>query len=193
MCVCVCVCILHTNHPRPCSRTNTHTHTNTYASRSPHPRPACLQETLKELPPLLARGFWGRLKAVRENRVVLVDGNQMFNRPGPRLVDAFEFLVGLLHGRHDDVIPPGFPWRFLRPDELSSEVAAWLEAHPGWATAAQKGPPPPASAAQSGKVSCCGPDICSTVVTPAAAPTYACTDACGASTSSDTVAATSCA
>ena len=49
------------------------------------------------------------LRAVKEGRVAIVDGNQMFARPGPRLVDALEFLVGLLHNR-PDVIPADFPW-----------------------------------------------------------------------------------
>jgi ABC-type Fe3+-hydroxamate transport system substrate-binding protein len=47
---------------------------------------------------------------VREGRVAVVDGNQMFNRPGPRLLDALEWLVALLHQR-PELIPPGFPWR----------------------------------------------------------------------------------
>lgn len=50
------------------------------------------------------------LRAHREGRVVVVDGNQMFNRPGPRLVDALEFLVGLLHNQ-PEVIPQDFPWQ----------------------------------------------------------------------------------
>ncbi|MCW5775708.1 MAG: hypothetical protein KIS87_04600 [Phycisphaeraceae bacterium] len=50
------------------------------------------------------------LPAVRAGRVAVVDGNQMFNRPGPRLVDAFEWLVGWLQDRRE-LIPPGFPWR----------------------------------------------------------------------------------
>lgn len=54
------------------------------------------------------RWFEG-LPAVRDGRVALVDGNQMFNRPGPRLVDAYEWLVGWLHGR-PWLIPQGFPW-----------------------------------------------------------------------------------
>ena len=33
----------------------------------------------------------------------------MFARPGPRLVDALEFLVGLLHDR-PELIPEDFPW-----------------------------------------------------------------------------------
>lgn len=67
--------------------------------------------------------WWNSLPAVRKAlggadrarggefaRVALVDGNQMFNRPGPRLVDAYEFLVGFLNGR-PELIPAGFPWR----------------------------------------------------------------------------------
>ncbi|MGP1308689.1 MAG: ABC transporter substrate-binding protein [Phycisphaerales bacterium] len=47
--------------------------------------------------------------AAKSGRIALVDGNQMFNRPGPRLVDAFEFLVGYLNDL-PDLIPEGFPW-----------------------------------------------------------------------------------
>ncbi|KND03460.1 uncharacterized protein SPPG_00943 [Spizellomyces punctatus DAOM BR117] len=42
-------------------------------------------------------------------KVAVVDGNQMFNRPGPRLVDALEWLVGFIWDR-PDLIPEGFPW-----------------------------------------------------------------------------------
>lgn len=49
------------------------------------------------------------LRAVKEGRVAIVDGNQMFARPGPRLVDALEFLVGLLHNS-PALIPADFPW-----------------------------------------------------------------------------------
>lgn len=58
----------------------------------------------------IASETWFRsLPAVRSGRVALVDGNQMFSRPGPRLVDAFEWLVGWLNDR-PEVIPDGFPW-----------------------------------------------------------------------------------
>lgn len=63
---------------------------------------------------LSAHPWFQNLKAVRTNRVALVDGNQMFNRPGPRLVDAFEFLVGYLNHR-PKLVPPNFPWEPLRP------------------------------------------------------------------------------
>ena len=46
---------------------------------------------------------------MRDHRVALVDGSQMFNRPGPRLVDAFEWLVGWVQGR-PELMPDGFPW-----------------------------------------------------------------------------------
>jgi len=49
------------------------------------------------------------LRAVQNSKVVIVDGNQMFARPGPRLVDALEFLVGLLHNK-PELIPEDFPW-----------------------------------------------------------------------------------
>lgn len=58
---------------------------------------------------LLRKGWFKGLKAVRADRVAIVDGNQMFNRPGPRLVDAFEFLVGWLN-RRPELVPAGFPW-----------------------------------------------------------------------------------
>ncbi len=54
---------------------------------------------------------WFRdLPAVRDHRVALVDGNQMFNRSGPRVVDAYEFMVGWLNDRAH-LIPSDFPWR----------------------------------------------------------------------------------
>lgn len=61
----------------------------------------------------LACAAWFReTPAARSGRVVVVDGNQMFARPGPRLVDGFEFLVGLLN-RRPELIPAGFPWAML--------------------------------------------------------------------------------
>ena len=74
-----------------------------------------MAQTKRELARITDQDWWTGLRAVREGRVALVDGNQMFNRPGPRLVDALEFLTGLLHGRHE-LIPPGFPWDMWRPE-----------------------------------------------------------------------------
>lgn len=64
---------------------------------------ACTEE-------LATREWWGELPAVKRGRVAVVDGNQMFNRPGPRLIDAFEWLVGWVQER-PELMPHGFPWR----------------------------------------------------------------------------------
>lgn len=46
---------------------------------------------------LASRPGWEDLTAVRQGRVYLADGNQYFNRPGPRLVDSLEILAEILH------------------------------------------------------------------------------------------------
>jgi iron complex transport system substrate-binding protein len=53
------------------------------------------------------QAWWAEVPAVQRGRVAVVDGNQMFNRPGPRLVDAYEWLVCWLQDRPTD---PAFPW-----------------------------------------------------------------------------------
>lgn len=47
---------------------------------------------------------WNQLRAVREERVHLVDGNAYVNRPGPRLVDTIEIFAGLLHRQVRDFV-----------------------------------------------------------------------------------------
>ena len=53
--------------------------------------------TRAEMPALAGTPGWDQLRAVREGRVVLADGNQFFNRPGPRLVDSLQILAEVLH------------------------------------------------------------------------------------------------
>jgi iron complex transport system substrate-binding protein len=50
-----------------------------------------------EMSALTARPDWHGLRAVRNNAVFVADGNQYFNRPGPRLVESLEILAELLH------------------------------------------------------------------------------------------------
>lgn len=47
---------------------------------------------------LTQRPDWSELRAVRENRIYLADGNQYFNRPGPRVVETLEILNEILWG-----------------------------------------------------------------------------------------------
>ena len=66
------------------------------------------------------RGEWFRaLRAFQCKKVVLVDGNEMFNRPGPRLVDALEFCAALTDAYQSlseiqpfetSQVPFDFPW-----------------------------------------------------------------------------------
>ena len=54
-------------------------------------------QSMREMPALTGRPEWARLSAVRNDRVFVTDGNQYFNRPGPRLVESTEILAELLH------------------------------------------------------------------------------------------------
>ena len=56
-----------------------------------------LARTCAELPALTRKPGWENLRAVRNRRVYCTDGNQYFNRPGPRLVESLEVLAGILH------------------------------------------------------------------------------------------------
>lgn len=56
-----------------------------------------LARTRREMAPFAAQPGFGELRAVRAGRVYLTDGNQYFNRPGPRLVESLEILAEILH------------------------------------------------------------------------------------------------
>jgi iron complex transport system substrate-binding protein len=50
----------------------------------------------QEIHLLQANPHWAALKAVRENRVFIADGNAFFNRPGPRIIDSAEIIAEIL-------------------------------------------------------------------------------------------------
>ena len=56
-----------------------------------------IARSIREIPTLASRPEWLQLSAVREGRVFVTDGNQYFNRPGPRVVESTEILAELLH------------------------------------------------------------------------------------------------
>ncbi|MCE9619557.1 MAG: cobalamin-binding protein [Planctomycetes bacterium] len=73
-----------------------------------------LERAWQELDVLRKTRWWPMLPAVMDRKpgaIAVVDGNQMFNRPGPRLVDAFRWLVAWLNDR-PEVMPPDFPVRY---------------------------------------------------------------------------------
>ncbi len=60
----------------------------------------CGLTTAETLAAIEVDGFrerYGGMRAVREGRVVALDGGAHFSRPGPRLVDGVEVLVPVLH------------------------------------------------------------------------------------------------
>ncbi len=70
-----------------------------------------LERTRRDLHLLTSKPGWDSLRAVRNGRVFLFDGNAYFNRPGPRLHRAAELLAAALHPER---VPIG-----------SLSVAAW--------------------------------------------------------------------
>lgn len=56
-----------------------------------------IARTMQDMAALTAKPEWPRLQAVHTGRVYLADGNQYFNRPGPRLVESLEILAEILH------------------------------------------------------------------------------------------------
>ncbi|MAB28548.1 MAG: cobalamin-binding protein [Planctomycetaceae bacterium] len=71
-----------------------------------------LERAAAEIEVLERTSWWPLLPAVQEGKVAIVDGSAMFNRPGPRLVDAFRWLVAWLQDR-PEVLPEEFPVRHL--------------------------------------------------------------------------------
>ena len=56
-----------------------------------------LARTMQEMAVLSNRPEWPKLKAVQARRVYLADGNQFFNRPGPRVMESLEIMAEMLH------------------------------------------------------------------------------------------------
>src|SRR5262249_25312974 len=52
-----------------------------------------IDRTMEEMHLLSDRPEWKVLRAVRNQRVYVADGNQYFNRPGPRVVESLEILA----------------------------------------------------------------------------------------------------
>jgi iron complex transport system substrate-binding protein len=75
-----------------------------------------LEQARRETNALYRNHEWFReLPAVQAGQVAVVDGNQMFNRPGPRVVDALEFMVAFINDR-EQLIPENFPYLRWSPE-----------------------------------------------------------------------------
>lgn len=69
-----------------------------------------IERSCREMPPLVAHPTWRQLSAVRNGRVAIADGNQYFNRPGPRVVETAEILAEILHPERCDFGHRGRGW-----------------------------------------------------------------------------------
>jgi iron complex transport system substrate-binding protein len=65
----------------------------------------------RELHVLTERPEWRRLRAVRDGCAFVTDGNQFFNRPGPRLVESAEILAEILHPQAFDFGHADVDWQ----------------------------------------------------------------------------------
>lgn len=83
-----------------------------------------LATTVKESQGLRQHPYWSLLRAVKTGRVYVTDGNQYFNRPGPRLVDSLEILAEILH---PELLTPQYQgpgWRSLQDCLVSSTASS---------------------------------------------------------------------
>ena len=72
-----------------------------------------MARTQSEMHWLVKRPEWPKLRAVRAGRVYVADGNQYFNRPGPRLVETLEILAEILHPEIFEPALEGAGWKKL--------------------------------------------------------------------------------
>lgn len=70
-----------------------------------------IARTMSEMAALTGDARWPSLRAVRERRIFLADGNQYFNRPGPRIAESLEILAEILHPEAFHFGHEGAGWR----------------------------------------------------------------------------------
>ena len=56
-----------------------------------------LDRTIREMPILAALPGWSKLRAVRDGRVYVADGNLYFNRSSPSVFTSVDILAEILH------------------------------------------------------------------------------------------------
>ncbi|MCY4618692.1 MAG: cobalamin-binding protein [Chloroflexi bacterium] len=69
-----------------------------------------LERTRVDAKLLHQREDWRQLRAVREDRIALIDGNQYVNRPGPRVVETLEIIAEIINPDVDEHRHEGIAW-----------------------------------------------------------------------------------
>ncbi len=77
-----------------------------------------IQRTRREIGSLTTKPEWSNLRAVAARRVYLADGNQFFNRPGPRVAEALEIMAEMLHPGVFEFGHEGIGWQLLSEEEV---------------------------------------------------------------------------
>lgn len=72
-----------------------------------------VERTRVDVPILETKEGWSELSAVKAGRVYVADGNQYFNRPGPRLAETLEILAEVLHPAEFDFGHKGVGWEVV--------------------------------------------------------------------------------
>ncbi|MBS0207722.1 MAG: cobalamin-binding protein [Planctomycetes bacterium] len=75
-----------------------------------------LERTLAEAESLRTKPGWQDLRAVQTGRVFACDGDALFNRSGPRLVDSLELMARLFH-----------PQRWKLDAKVTGETGMWQQ------------------------------------------------------------------
>lgn len=69
-----------------------------------------IKRTMEEMHLISDRKEYASLKAVKAGRVFVADGNQYFNRPGPRVLESLEMLAEMLHPNEFKFAHEGIGW-----------------------------------------------------------------------------------
>ena len=72
-----------------------------------------IEKTESEMSNLTKAKEWNSLRAVQNNQVYITDGNQYFNRPGPRLIDSLEILIEIIHNKKYNFGHENIGWKKL--------------------------------------------------------------------------------
>lgn len=66
--------------------------------------------TLEDMHFMTEREGWNELRCVQQNKVFVADGNQYFNRPGPRVLESLEIMCEIVHPDHFPAKHQGSGW-----------------------------------------------------------------------------------
>ncbi len=71
-----------------------------------------IEKTKKELDSYIKKNnSMHSLKAYKNRKLFIVDGNQFFNRPGPRLIESLEIFAEIMHPNIFDFKHKSIGWR----------------------------------------------------------------------------------